>query len=303
MGQEEASRDAQAGRRAAGAVLVGSLILGTSGVARSLLVPEASGPGVASWRLALGSLGMVLFVLWRREGADLMAVLRHPSVWFMGAAVAGAHASYFIATANAGVAVAVLIAIGLGPLLSGLFGWLAHEGAPGWLWVAMTGIAIVGLALIVGGSSTTANLVGILAAISTAVCQATFTVLGVRLARSGSSGSPVVTASFCIGALLLSPFLVTTSWVMSPQGVVLALWLGFGTVTVAYLLLGVGLRHLQPGHISTLQLMEPTTATILGVLILGESLGIAGLAGCACVLAALAVVGLSEGRRPKARHR
>ena len=75
------------------------------------------------------------------------------------------------------------------------------------------------------------------------------------------------------------------------------LWLGLVATTVAYLLFGIGLRELQPGHIATLNLFEPAVATLLGVLVLGETLGAVGWIGCLLVLAALALLGIAENRR------
>ena len=92
-----------------------------------------------------------------------------------------------------------------------------------------------------------------------------FTVVGVGLAREGFAGSAVLASSFALGAVVLVPFVFTSFWWWSPGGFALALWLGLVTTTVAYLLFGVGLKALQPGHIATLTLLEPAVATVLGV--------------------------------------
>jgi DME family drug/metabolite transporter len=70
------------------------------------------------------------------------------------------------------------------------------------------------------------------------------------------------------------------------------------TTTVAYLLFGVGLKVLQPGHIATLTLLEPAVATILGVVVLSEPISAAGWIGCLLVIGALALLGIAENRRP-----
>ena len=88
-----------------------------------------------------------------------------------------------------------------------------------------------------------------------------------------------------------------SAWWWSPSGVVEVLWLGLVTTTLAYLLFGVGLQVLQPGHIATLNLFEPAVATILGVTILGEHLGIAGWIGVVVILAALALLGIADNVR------
>jgi DME family drug/metabolite transporter len=125
-----------------------------------------------------------------------------------------------------------------------------------------------------------------------------FTVVGVGLAREGYSGSAVLASSFALGAVVLLPFLFASAWWLTPGGIALSLWLGIVTTTVAYLLFGVGLKVLQPGHIATLTLLEPAVATILGVVVLSEPIGAAGWIGCLLVIGALALLGIAENRRP-----
>jgi DME family drug/metabolite transporter len=285
--------------RAALAVMGAAVLFGTTGTSRALLVPDAPGPGVAAMRLLVGSLGLVAFVLWRGRGHDLLRLWRRPVVWIMGAAVAGYQAFFFIGTSRAGVAVAALIALGSAPFLSGILGWLLKEGAPGWLWALSTAIAVFGLGLLVSGSLATGDVLGMLSALAAGTCYAVFTVLGVRLSREGFPGGDVLAASFSIGAVVLIPALASTWWLSAP-GVVEVLWLGLATTTVAYLLFGMGLSVLQPGHIATLTLLEPAVATILGVLVLGEPIDGRGWLGCLLVILALALLGFVEARAESA---
>jgi DME family drug/metabolite transporter len=83
---------------------------------------------------------------------------------------------------------------------------------------------------------------------------------------------------------------------MTSSGVVEVIWLGLVTTTVAYLLFGMGLRVLQPGHIATLTLLEPAVATLLGVVVLREPLSLIGWIGCLLVMGALALLGVAESR-------
>ena len=91
-------------------------------------------------------------------------------------------------------------------------------------------------------------------------------------------------------------FVMSGDWWMSWSGLALIAWLGLATTTLAYVLFGVGLSVLQPGHIATITLAEPVFATLLGVLVLGETLGAIGWLGCVVIIAALGILGLSEGR-------
>jgi DME family drug/metabolite transporter len=76
----------------------------------------------------------------------------------------------------------------------------------------------------------------------------------------------------------------------------MALWLGLATTTVAYVLFGRGLRHLPAGPVTTLVLAEPVVATVLGVVVLGETLTVLGWIGAALVLAGLVLQGVVASR-------
>ena len=288
-----------AAARASLAVLAAAALFGTSGTTIALLAPDAPGPSVAAMRLLVGSLGLVAFVVWRGGRAELGSLWRRGSVWLMGVAVAGYQAFFFMGTARAGVAVGTLVSLALAPFMAGLLGWALREGAPGWVWALSTVIAILGVGLLMAGNLGSGDLLGTGFAAAAGACYAVYTVIGVRLSRAGSDPSIVLAASFSIGALLLLPAALTSTWWFSASGVVAVLWLGLGATTVAYLLFGVGLRYLQPGHIATLNLFEPAVATILGVVVLGEALGGFGWLGCLLVFAALALLGVAENRRPR----
>jgi drug/metabolite transporter, DME family len=287
--------------RAALAVLAAAVLFGTTGTVRALLTPDAPGAGVAAMRLLVGAAGLVAYVLWRGHGPLLRGLWRQPVVWGMAVAVAGYQAMFFMGIARTGVAVGTLISLAVAPFLAGLLGWALREGAPGWAWVVSTVVAVVGVALLVSGSLSTGDPVGMVLAAGAGACYAVYTVLGVRLARAGIPPSAVLAASFSIGALLLLPAAVSSAWWVSVDGIVTVLWLGLAATTVGYLLFGLGLRELQPGHIATLNLFEPAVATVLGVVVLGESLGVAGWVGCLLVIGALALLGVAEGRGDRLR--
>lgn len=286
--------------RAVLAVLLAAALFGTSATTLALLAPDAPGPSVAAMRLLVGAAGLVLVVVvFRGNGRSLVAMWRRPVVWLMGAAVAGYQALFFMGTIRAGVAVGTLISLAAAPFLAGVLGWVLREGPPGWTWVVSTLLAVAGLVLLVSANLGVEEPIGMVFALGAGACYAVYTVIGVRLARDGAAPSVVLAASFSIGAVLLLPAAVTSTWWWSWSGVAAVLWLGIVATTVAYLLFGVGLRSLQPGHIATLNLFEPVVATLLGVLVLGEQLGMTGWLGTALVLVALGLLGIAGSRSPR----
>jgi len=64
--------------------------------------------------------------------------------------------------------------------------------------------------------------------------------------------------------------------------------------------LSMGLGNLSPGPVTTLMLSDPLVATILGVVVLGETLGPAAWLGVALVSAGLVLQGVVLAReRPR----
>jgi len=73
------------------------------------------------------------------------------------------------------------------------------------------------------------------------------------------------------------------------------LWLGLAATAVAYILFTRALTRLPVSYGATLSLAEPLTASLLGVLVLGERLGPPQLAGAALVAAGLAILASRSG--------
>ena len=278
------------------AVLAAAALFGTSAAAVTLVGPDATAPAIAAARLIVGALGLVIVVAITHVGRRaLLRLWQRPLLWLMGLAVAGYQSLFFFGVSRTGVAVGTLASLALAPFLAGMLGWLLREGAPGFVWAVSTVLAVGGMALLTMGDGESRDLLGILAAMGAGASYAVFTVLGVRLTRSGESSTHVLGASFALAALITIPFFVVAgAWWWNPGGVVLLLWLGLAATTLAYLLFGIGLRTLQPGHIATLNLAEPVVATLLGVLLLSETMGWRGWVGCVLIVVALGILGLSD---------
>lgn len=280
-------------QRAVLAVIAAAALFGTSASAKALLLPDASPTAIAGWRLLVGALGLLVIAYF--TGGGLTRLLRVPLIYPMAIAVAGYQALFFIGTERTGVAMGTLASLALAPFLAGVLGWTLREGAPGRIWAISTVLAVIGLGLLTLTGGADADGLGILAAFGAGASYAVYTVLGARLTRDGHNSTAVLAVSFTIGAILLLPFIAGDfGAVMTPAGIGLILWLGLGATALAYYFFGVGLRSLQPGHVATLNLAEPVVATLLGVIVLGEILTGWGWAGCMVIVAALALLGLSE---------
>ncbi|MFM8895949.1 MAG: EamA family transporter, partial [Actinomycetales bacterium] len=104
-----------------------------------------------------------------------------------------------------------------------------------------------------------------------------------------------------LGALVMVPLLVfqPMGWLLHPRGIVLALYLGLATMVLANWLQLRGLAVIGPAPTMTLNLAEPLIATLLGVLVLGESLSTLAIAGLVLVMAGLGLQSLLVARRSR----
>jgi DME family drug/metabolite transporter len=117
------------------------------------------------------------------------------------------------------------------------------------------------------------------------------------LLRDGDNVA-VAAIGFGGGAVILLPVLALAdlSWLGDPRGLSVALWLGVVTTAIAYILFTRALTRLPVSWGATLSLAEPLTASLLGTVVLGESLAPIQLVGAGLV--AVGLVALAASPRP-----
>lgn len=285
-------------------MIAAAVLFGTTGTAQAFGPPGANPLSVGAVRQVIGGglLALVGLVWWlRHQGARLPRWSgRLGWVLLGGASVMAFQATFFFGTRANGVAVGTVIALGSSPLFAGLFD--AFRGRrPSRRWAIATGLAVAGIVLLSGalGRDTSLQPLGVLASLVAGAAYAGYAAAASALVTRGVASLPataaVIGTSGLIGAAIL-PF-TENAWVAQPRGLAVALWLGAVTVVVSYLLMGSALRHLSASTAITLGLAEPTTAALLGVLVLGERLSGLQWVGLAAVVAGVLITGIAPARR------
>jgi len=294
-------------RRSVLEVLGAAVLFGTTGTTASFAPPGASSVSIGSARLVIGGAGLII-TLPLLGGSRRSAISLWRNRWGFVAGVMTAlyQIAFFAGVSLAGVAMATLVTIGSGPIFVGLLSWLLLRERPTGSWWFSTAVCLAGLVLLTfdGSRQPGVEAGGLLLALASGFGYAVYTVAAKRLMNAGAHAPEVMASAFSLGGLILLPVLLTSgaAWIASAQGLAVALWLGIATTTIAYFLFGRGLRVLPAGPTATLVLAEPLIATLLGVFILGEQLGLAGWAGGALVAAGLGLQGLSSIRsRPQGK--
>ena len=272
-------------------MLVAAVLFGTTGTARALGAASASSFGVGAARLGVG--GAALVVLARVAGERLPSTIPRRLLVGAGMLIAVYQVAFFAALDRAGVAVGTVVTIGSGPPLAGALAALAGHGRPTARWVLATALAIGGVVLL-GGADGGADSVGIGLALLSGLGYASYTVVAKELIGRGAPGGVVIAWAFGLSGLLLAPVIVVTGvgWLAGASGAATALYLGLVPTALAYILFARGLASLSAATVTTIVLAEPVVASVLGVVVLDERLGLVEVVGCVLVLVGLAIVAL-----------
>jgi DME family drug/metabolite transporter len=191
-----------------------------------------------------------------------------------------------------GVGVAAVVSIGVAPIFVGLIAWIALKQPPGKQWTYGTFIAIAGVvALNWPSGDNKVNVLGIGFALAAAFgysLQAT----GMGIISRRHTPYQCVAPMFTIGTIFQAPLSYGKDFTFLQDPVLLmgALYGGIVTVALAYALFIYGIARIGAATAVTVGLMEPLTASILGVVLLAESVSAVGIVGSVLILIGLVVV-------------
>ncbi|MEU1814495.1 EamA family transporter [Streptomyces roseifaciens] len=300
-------------------VAVAATSWGTTGATADLLM-DSSGLGPAAltfWRTA-GGLVLLLAArfLMRRRAARTRARAaraalacetwprRTARVLVTGIGLTVFQTAYFAAVEATGIAVGTVVTLGASPVLVALGGRLSMGERLGAGGVTAVGGACAGLAVLMLGNDGTGAVrpAGVALALLSAAGYAVVTVYARILEREKRATDPFTTTvtSFAVGTVCLLPLAAAEG--LWPQDGRLGRTLALGAylVTVptalAYGLFFAGLVVVRATTVSVITLLEPVTAAVIAVALLGERLTAATALGTAVLLGAVAALAAAEAR-------
>jgi DME family drug/metabolite transporter len=231
--------------------------------------------------------------LWRQFTAAPVRLL------VTGIGLAVYQTAYFAAVGATGVAVATVVTLGSGPILVSLGArlWMSERlGRRGALVVAVALVSLVLLVLSGNTRGSTVSVAGIALALLSAVGYAGTTLIGRAVGRTEGGGEPVGDAliGFVVGSVGL---LALTGFVgLVPlrgnviENVGMLAYLGLVPSALAYVLFFAGLAVVPATSASVIALVEPLTAAIIAVALLGERLSVLSVVGAVGLLGAVIVL-------------
>lgn len=286
------------------AVLAAALLFGTTGTSQALGPAGTTPLSVGVMRMVIGGTGLAVLAFWlARRHARRMPPATRPRLGIRslalmtltGVCLAAYQPLFFLGTSRNGVAVGTVVALGSAPVLAGLVEWMLTRRLPSATWLGATALATSGVVLLGAGgaaSGGSADPLGLVGSVGAGASFAVFANVQRRLLDQGWDPFTVVGAmgaSSAAVAFVALPF-VDISWLGSPRGWAMALWLGLATIAVAYVLFTWGLSGLTAATAATLTLFEPLTAGLLGIVVLGERLAPLAIAGLVVLAAGLALL-------------
>jgi DME family drug/metabolite transporter len=294
-------------------LIVAGAAWGTAGAAASLVYRTSDlGPVALSfWRCAAGLLLLMaarLLLRTRARNTTVLAPAPEPlrrralRTTVTGVGLAVFQTAYFAAVSATGLAVATVVTLGAGPVLIALGARLTlgeRLGRGGALAVvgALAGLGV----LFAGGGGSAVHPRGVLLALVSAAGYSAMTLLTRRWGRDGGADASATTVgAFAVTALCLLPFALAEG--LLPHSAdplrVLALLAYIAAVptALAYALYFAGAAVVRSATVSVIMLLEPVSAAVLAVALLGERLTATTLTGTLLMLASVTGLALAETR-------
>lgn len=291
-------------------LIVAGIAWGTAGAAASLLFRAGDlGIGALSFWRCLGGFLLLLAVRllgprptprtapnrpWRRKALRIGA---------KGVALAVFQTAYFAAVAQTGLAVATVVALGAGPVLIAVGARLTLAERLGRGGAAAVAGALTGLGvLVLGGGQAAVRLSGVALALLSAAGYAVMTLLTRWWGRAGADGDGVgdTVWVFAVTGLCLLPLALFEGLVPHtghPGRVALLLvYVAVVPTALAYRLYFAGAAVVRSATVSVIMLLEPVSAAVLAVVLLGEHLTVPTVTGTLLMLVAIAGLAVAEAR-------
>ncbi|CAL9381256.1 DMT family transporter [Streptomyces sp. enrichment culture] len=293
-------------------LIVAGVAWGTAGAAASLVYRASDlGPVALSfWRCAAG---LVLLLAVRLVRPRTRTAVREPlgpravRAGVTGLGLAVFQTAYFAAVSATGLAVATVVTLGAGPVLIALGARLTLAERLGRGGVAAVAGALAGLGvLVLGGGGATVRPSGVLLALLSAAGYSVMTLLTRRWGRDGAAdASRTSVEAFAVTSLCLLPFALAEGLVPHTAEplrlLVLLAYVAAVPTALAYGLYFAGAAVVRSATVSVIMLLEPVSAAVLAVVLLGERLTGATVAGTLLMLGSVAGLAVGEARMSKER--
>ncbi len=276
----------------AGLVLFSIISIQVGAAIAKHLFPILGAQGTVAMRIIFSALLLVLAARGRVKTFSRIFATNWGILLMFGISMAAMNFIFYMAIARIPLGAAVAIEF-IGPLGVAVF---TSRRISHFAWVALAAIGIVLLSPLSGIDLDT---LGILFALLAGLGWASFIILAARLGER-VSGNDGLTIGMVIAAFIMTPFAlpILPDLIFDPLILLASFGVALLSTTVPLILEYAALKRMPKRTYGVLVSMEPAVAAMVGVLLLGEYLGLQGIIAIACVVIAAIGITVSDGRNP-----
>lgn len=283
-----------------GLVMLAAICWGISGGIAAILMNKGWDPIVISFYR--GVVGFICFFAWLlihfRQNWNLSLRL---FVWSIlaGLGVSGNFAFYFVSIQASSIAVAATLMY-TAPLFVLLISLLLRIERSTWFkWGCIFGV-LLGIILLTGVYNTesiSVSFLGAAAGLSAGLSYALF-IFGFKNASSIGKQQTVLTIAFFSFCLILFLFMDKdeAASVLISSDIGWFLLLGVVGAGISFIFYVIGIRWTAPSTASMVAMVEPVTASLFGVLIIGDHMTFIQLIGMVFILVTITALGVKQGQ-------
>ncbi|MEU5591298.1 EamA family transporter [Streptomyces sp. NPDC020298] len=288
-------------------LIVAGAAWGTAGAAAALVyrTSDMGAVTLSFWRCAAGLALLLAGRVLRRRPRP--AVAEAPGRRVLKAVATGVglavfQTAYFAAVPATGLTVATVVTLGAGPVLIALGARFALRERLGPAGTAAVAGALAGLVVLAfGGAGATVRPWGVLLALASAAGYSAMTLLTRWWGRDGGSDAPTTTVwAFAVTSLCLLPFALTEGLLPHTAHPVRVLclvgYIAAVPTALAYALYFAGAAVVRSATVSVITLLEPVSAAVLAVALLGEHLTASTVTGTLLMLGSVTGLAVAEAR-------
>ena len=253
-------------------VILAATLWGTTGTVQSLISEHKEPLVIGAIRLYLAAIYLFLISILFDKNL-LFAIFKSPVlIVFSGLFMMLYNMTFFVAVLISGVGVGTAITIGSAPVWAILFEFIILKSTHGLNKLIGAILAVTGISvLMLFGDNTDWSNLGAFLALLSGLSYALYSLSTSRIVKKLSHHNTAAW-TFLIAAFLSTPVFIffPSSCVFSHDAIYYLIFLGTFATGIAYSFFTFGLKYLTSSTAVTLSLVEPITAVILAIIILGE---------------------------------
>lgn len=281
-----------------GLVMLAAICWGISGGIADILMTRGWNPIVISFYR--GAIGFICFFAWFifrfRENKSTSSRLYLWSI-VAGIGVAGNFTLYFLSIESSSVAVAATLMY-TAPVFVLLISFLLRIERSTWFKWGCIFSVLIGIILLTGTYNTNSEAVSFLGLAAGLSAGLSYTLFIFGFKNASSIGKPQTTLTIAFFSFCLILFLFVdkneAATVLTSGDIGWFLLLGILGAGISFIFYVIGIRKTAPTTASMVAMVEPVTASLFGVLLLGDQLTLIQFFGMVIILATITILSVKQ---------